>query len=58
MSGSGGTGGGSSATECETLGYPCSPADMSPEARALSHEYVDAVRERLDAGESFEEVVA
>jgi len=31
---------------------------MSPEARALSHEYVDAVRERLDAGESFEEVVA
>jgi hypothetical protein len=31
---------------------------MSPEARALSHQYVDAVRERLDAGESFEEVVA
>ncbi|MGD8318668.1 MAG: hypothetical protein PVH76_13030, partial [Myxococcales bacterium] len=62
-SGDGGTGGaggspGEIALECETEGYPCSPADMSPEARALSHQYVDAVRERLDAGESFEEVVA
>lgn len=56
--GFGGSGGsrGDLASECETEGYPCSPADMSPEARALSHQYVDAVRERLDAGGSFEEV--
>lgn len=44
--------------DCQTGGYPCSPADVSPEARELSHQYVDAVRERLDAGESFEDVTA
>ena len=58
LGGAGGSRGsrGENLSECELEGYPCSPADMSPEARALSHQYVDAVRERLDAGESFEEV--
>ncbi|MBW2159692.1 MAG: hypothetical protein JRD92_07940 [Deltaproteobacteria bacterium] len=44
--------------ECRLEGYPCSPADVTPEARALSHQYVGEVQERLAAGESFDDVAA
>ena len=44
--------------QCRIEGYPCSLSEVSPEARALSLQYADDVRDRLTAGDSYEEVVA
>lgn len=43
---------------CRSAGYPCSPAEESPQARALSDRYVGEVQARLVDGESFEDIAA
>ena len=49
---------GGDAGGCRVEGYPCSPAEESAEARALSDKYVGEVQARLVTGESFEDIAA
>jgi len=44
--------------ECVDQGYPCSPSEESPEARALSDQYMAEVQTRMEAGESMEDIAA
>lgn len=44
--------------ECRTEGYPCSTDEVAPEVRALSRSCAGQVQERMNAGESFEQIAA